>query len=120
MALLTQRAYMAEPRLLELSNLHRLFVRRCQAIGFGKITGLRVRDGEPVFDDATEVYEDLKLDVDDTPRPELELADFVLGAETVRFFRKLNALHDGVVEQIEVRAGVPRRMVLKVTCSQKT
>jgi hypothetical protein len=105
---------MVEHRLSEFSGLHQLFIRRCQAIGFGKITGLRVRDGAPIFDDSTEVFEDLKLDVDDAPRPELEMVDFVLSAEAVRFFQKLKALSNGVVEQIEVRAGIPRRMVCKV------
>ena len=110
---------MVEHRFSEFSALHQLFIRRCQGIGFGKITGLRVRDGAPVFDDTTEVYEDLKLDTDDAPRPELELIDFVLSAETVRFFQRLNALCDGVVEQIEVRAGVPRRVVFKITYKRR-
>ena len=42
------------------------------------------------------------------------MVDFVLSAEAVRFFQKLKALSNGVVEQIEVRAGIPRRMVCKV------
>jgi hypothetical protein len=44
---------MAYLRLSEVSAERRAFVRECQRIGFGEITGLLVRDSEPVFSDET-------------------------------------------------------------------
>jgi hypothetical protein len=104
---------MAEQRFSELSALRQDFIRRCQRLGFGKIVGLAVRDREPVFDEHTEVFVDLKLDRREAPRSEQDLSDFVLSDEVDLLFSTLDAIRDGTVEQVEVRAGVPRRMVFK-------
>jgi hypothetical protein len=55
----------------------------------------------------------VKLDGDDGPRPEQDLSDFELSREVVRLFAKLDTVRNGVVELIEVRAGIPRRVVFK-------
>lgn len=52
-------------------------------------------------------------DNDDALRPEGYLDDFKLCAEVLRLFAKLDAIGDGVIDQIEIRAGIPRRMVFK-------
>jgi hypothetical protein len=101
-------------RFLEISEPRQAFIRQCQWMGFGKIVGLEVRDGEPVFAPQTQVFMDLKLDNDDAPRPEHNLTDYVLCAEIVRFFSRLEAIRNGVIEHIEVRAGIPRRVVFKL------
>ena len=104
---------MSQLRLSEVSLLRQDFIRKCQRTGFGKIIGLTVRDGEPVFTQQTEVLMDLKLDGDEDPRPELNITDYVLCAEIVRLFSKLDAIRNGVIEHIEVRAGIPRRIVVR-------
>src|SRR3954463_15940913 len=105
---------MSELRLSQVSAPRRAFVRECQRVGFGKITGLVVRDSEPVFSGDTIVLLDVKLDSDDAPRPEQDLTDFALAAEVVRFFSRLDTISNGTVDQIEIRGGLPRRMRLKV------
>jgi hypothetical protein len=100
-------------RLSDLSTLRQDFVRECQRMGFGKILRLVVRDGEPMFTEQTDVLIDLKLDAEESQRAEQSLSDFTLGAEILRLFSKLDAIGDGVIEQIEIRAGLPRRMVFK-------
>jgi hypothetical protein len=102
-------------RFSEVSIARQMIVRQCQRIGHGKILRLAVRAGDPLIDGRTEAFADVKLDLDETPRPELALDDFDLSAEVVRFFRKLDALREGEVELVEIRAGVPRRVVLKVS-----
>jgi hypothetical protein len=104
---------MSELRFSELSAPRQALIRRCQTIGFGKIVRFSIRDREPVLLPETEVFRDVKLDGDDDPRPEQSLEDFVLKSEVIRLLAQLDAIRDGIVEHLEVRAGVPRRIVFK-------
>jgi len=108
---------MTELRLSEVSPLRQAFVRRCQRLGFGKIVALAVRDREPVFDEHTEVFVDLKLDGGEAPRYEQDLSDFVLSTEVELLFSTLDAIRNGTIEHVEVRAGVPRRLSFKAADS---
>lgn len=89
------------------------FVRECQRIDHGKIIGLVVRDAEPIFVESTEVLIDFKLDADESLRPEQRLLDYVLPAELVRLFCKLDAIREGLIEHVEVRTGIPRRIIVR-------
>jgi len=109
---------MAQPRFTDLSSERQSFIRRCQRLGFGTLRGLEVHDCEPVFGLKTEVLVDLKLDTDATPRPEQELGDFILRDEILRLFALLDDLRNGVIEQVEVRAGIPRRIMFRETRPQ--
>jgi hypothetical protein len=100
-------------RLSDLSAERQAFVRQCQKIDFGKIVGLVVRGTEPEFGQNTEIFLDLKLDIEEESRPELELKDFAISAELVRLFGKFDVMGNGAIEQIEIRAGLPRRMIFK-------
>ncbi len=102
---------MTHLRFSDLSTPRQSFLRQCQRLGFGTVRGLDVRDGEPAFGPNTELLVDLKLDVDDTQRPEQNLNDFALRDEVRRLFRVLDTLRNGTIEHIEVREGIPRRMV---------
>jgi len=104
---------MAELRLSEVSAARRAFIRRCQRLDHGNIRGLEVRDCEPVFGPKTEVLHDLKLDGNDAPRPEQDLGDFVVCKEIRRLFSMLDAFGNGTIEHVEVRTGVPRRIIFK-------
>src|SRR4051812_25708663 len=99
-------------RFSDLSPTRQALVRLCQAINFGSIEALEVQNGEPVVDPPPIRVKDIKLDSDDGPRPELGLVDFVLGAEVLRLMAHLDELNSGTVRRVEVRAGVPRRIVL--------
>jgi hypothetical protein len=83
-------------------------------VGFGRIVGLVVHGAEPVFSEQTEVLVDLKLDGCDAPRPEQDLEDFVLSSGVSSLLSKLDDIRDGTIEQVEIRAGVPRRIVFRV------
>lgn len=50
---------------------------------------------------------------DDEPRPELALADFELCDDVRRLMTRLDHVMNGTVQRIEVRAGLPRRVVLE-------
>jgi hypothetical protein len=94
-----------------LSPARRALVRLCQRINFGQIQNLHVQDGDPAFERRPVVLIDEKLDSGDAPRPEGELPDFVLPAELFRLFARLDEMNNGMIERLEVRAGIPRRVI---------
>jgi hypothetical protein len=100
-------------RLSELSPARQTLVRLCQAIDHGSIERLEVRKSEPVYDPAPVMVKDVKLDKDEDPRPELVLGDFTLSDEFCRLLKMLDTLESGSIRHIEVRAGIPRRVLVE-------
>ncbi len=99
------------PRFSQLSVSRQTLVRVCQDVNFGQIQGLHVRNSDPVWDPAPTVLSEVRLDIEEGPRPEGELPDFKLSSEIQRLICQLDQLKDGRIEKIEVRGGVPRRLV---------
>jgi hypothetical protein len=97
----------------QLSAPRQTLVRLCQSINFGRIEDLEVRSGEPVFSPAPRVLSSVDLGSDEGSRPESDLGDFALPKETVRLMDRLSDLGHGTVALIEVRAGLPRRLVIE-------
>lgn len=87
-------------------------------MNFGIIQRIRVHDADPVFDRHNVVLVDEKLDGNDAPRPEAELADFELAAELCRLMRRLDEIGNGIIERLEVRGGIPRRVVFESRLSE--
>lgn len=105
---------MSKPlRLSDLSPARQALVRLCQTINHGCIENLEVKDSEPVFDPLPVMLKHVKLDADEGPRRELTLADFVVSDEVLRLMSLLDEMKCGTVRHVEVRAGIPRRIVLE-------
>lgn len=105
---------MNEPRRLsELSPARRALVRVLQTVNFGEVQDVRIQNGEPVFDGSTAVVLDTKLDKDEGPRPEMALPDFALNAEVSHLMARLDEFKSGIILRLEVRAGIPRRLVVQ-------
>ncbi len=100
-------------RLSQLSTPRQALVRLLQSINFGYVDGLEVRCGEPVFNPAPMVFVEVKLDASNGPRPEMESADFELLSEVTRLMEQFDQLGDGSIERIDIRHGVPRRVVIE-------
>lgn len=100
-------------RFSQLSAPRQALVRLLQSINFGHIEGLEVRCGEPVFSPAPTVLVEVKLDSESESRREANLADFELRAEVTRLMQQLDSLGDGAIDRIDVRYGVPRRVVIE-------
>jgi hypothetical protein len=100
-------------RFSQLSPARQALVRILQAVNFGEIQGIRVRNADPMLDDACVVVIDAKLDREEVPRPELDLADFELRAEVGRLMSRLDELKNGTIQRLEVHAGIPRRLVFE-------
>jgi hypothetical protein len=102
------------PRFSQLSPARQNLVRLCQRINFGHVHDLVVQDREPVLGDRSpRVLTDIRLDVDEQPRTEALLGDFLLCAEFCRLMAALDHMVKGTIPSIEIRAGVPRRMILQ-------
>jgi len=98
----------AQQRLLEIM----------QRTNHGRIEGMSVRNGQPVFDPAPRVIRKIKIAGDNGPRPETAATDFALRKEVVEFFEHLDALGTGVVRCIEIKNGVPFSMDIEGTVQE--
>ena len=85
-----------------------------QRIGFGRIEGLAVKDGQPVFDPAPRIVRDVKFCSGHGPRPEASLEDFALKAQVIDLFAGLREMGTGTVLVLEVHHGLPFRMQVEV------
>jgi hypothetical protein len=105
------------PRALQFSHIspaRQTLLRLCQSTNYGHIQDLQVRDRQPVLPDPhCIVCVDIKLDSVETPRPEVASADFVLCAEVGRLMALLDRIQDGKIARLEVRAGIPRRIIFE-------
>jgi hypothetical protein len=97
----------------QLSKPRQFLIRLCQRVNHGAILNLAVVNGELSLDASSEVTVDVRLDGDVAERPELDLPDFALPAETSRLLARIDALKNGVVEKIVVHEGIPRRVSLR-------
>jgi hypothetical protein len=84
-----------------------------QRLNFGTIEGLRIRAGEPVFDPPPRLIRDIKLGGENGPRPELSRPDFALKNQVAELFEHLSHIDDGSVALIEVKHGLPFRLVIE-------
>ncbi len=89
-----------------------------QALNFGRIEHLCIAGGEPAFHPPPKVSRELKFGGENGARPELSLGDFVLKAEVRELFDAITEIRDGVIERIEVRHGLPFRMVVAERCER--
>jgi hypothetical protein len=85
-----------------------------QKMNYGRIEGLSIRGGEPIFDPAPRVVKDVKLGATDTgARAELESADFTLKREHIELFENLKRLDHGTIDTIEIKSGLPFRLIIE-------
>ena len=97
-----------------LSAPRRRLLETMQRLNFGRIEDLEVRGGEPVFSPAPRIVQDIKLGGENGPRAELAAADFVLKSQVAEFFDHLSRLGDGSIESIDVKHGLPFKLVIEM------
>jgi len=101
-----------------LSAPRRRLLELMQQYSFCRIENLHVRGGEPVFDPAPRVTQDIRLGGDNGPRPELAKDDFLLRTTARELFEHLNRVGTGTVAAIEVRYGLPVRLLIEKPASR--
>lgn len=83
-----------------------------QDVNFGRINQLLIRNGEPVLDPRPGIVREIKLAGENGPRPELGAADFLLKQQVVELFGFFDELCDGVIDVLEIKHGLPFRMIV--------
>lgn len=96
-----------------LSEPQRSLVERMQKLNFGRIEALTVRNGLPVFDPQPKVIRDIKLGGEPEPRADLSKRDFELKPQVVDLFTHFRTLGDATVECLEIKHGLPFRLVVQ-------
>ena len=95
-----------------LSAPRKRLVEMMATLNFGRIERLAVRGGDPVLDPPPRTVREVKFGGENGPRPEAGAVDFLLKAQVVDLFRHLDGLADGTVEVLEVKHGLPFRMLI--------
>jgi len=110
---LTNTAVPKGLRYSELSAPRQALVRLCQSINYGSIDGLQVQDAEPILSPPPSILVDVKLDGEEVPREEIYLRDFEVCLEVRRLISQLENFKEVIIERIEIRAGIPRRIIFR-------
>ncbi len=84
-----------------------------QRLNFGRIEGLAIRGGEPQFQPPPRLVKDIKIGGENGPRPELTIEDFALKNAVIELFDHLSRIGDGTLESIEIKYGVPFKLVVE-------
>jgi hypothetical protein len=85
-----------------------------QKTNYGRIEGLRIREGEPIFDLLPRIVKDVKLGASDSgTRPELESGDFALKREHIDLFEQLRRFGNGTIECLVIKGGLPFLLTLE-------
>jgi hypothetical protein len=101
-----------EPLFSQLPAPRQDLVRLCQSTNYGEVINVAVRDREPIlYDPQCIVLVDVKLDSEQRSRQQSDQSDFVLSAEVVRLMVLLDMIQNGIISKLEVRAGIPRRVI---------
>jgi hypothetical protein len=88
-----------------------------QDVYFGRIEDLVVRNGEPVFDPSPRVVREIKIGGDNTIDPDRCGSDFLLKSQVRQFFLELLRLGDATIERVEVKHGLPFRVIVETPIS---
>jgi len=95
-----------------LSPALRKLVALMQDLNFGFIECLGVQGGQPVLAPLPRIIREHKFGGENGPRPELSLEEFSLKPQICELFALMAELQDGTIDRIEVKNGLPFRMLV--------
>lgn len=102
-------------KLSDLSTSFRLLVELMQEVNFGQIENLCVRDGEPCFEPAPIVVNEVIFGKENGNHPMLRKTDFILKSQVVELLERLSNTKDATIRCLVVQNGLPVRMKLENT-----
>jgi hypothetical protein len=100
-----------------LSLQRQFLIETLQRINFGRLENLRFKAGEPILDETSKIFREHKFGSENGPRPESTKIDFALKKQLAELFRYFDDRRDGIVESLEVKHGLPFRMVVIETAT---
>lgn len=86
-----------------------------QTINFGRIENLAVMNGDPVLEPMPRIIREIKFGGDNGPRPELDAGNFLLKTQVLELFQQFDRLGGCTVEVLEIKHGLPFRMLVAET-----
>jgi hypothetical protein len=101
-----------EPCKFSLSAPRQQLLQIMQQLPFGIIENLVIRGKEPSLSPPPKITREIKLGVEANTRPSPEDGDFLLKRHVTDLFEHFDQLRDGTVVTIEVRHGLPARLIL--------
>ncbi len=84
-----------------------------QRLNFGRVEQLVIREGEPVLDPPPRVVREVKFCAENGPHPEAGKDAFTLKAQVCELFAQMEAMGNGVIGCIEIKHGLPFRMIVE-------
>lgn len=90
----------------------RALLETLQHLNFGRLEDLYISGGEPVLDPPPRILREVKFGGDNGPRAEKHKADFLLKSQLVELFTFLDDFRDGCISVLEVKHGLPFRLVV--------
>ena len=96
-----------------LTSGRRRLVEMMQQLNFGRIEDLEIRSGEPLFSPAPRVVQDIKIGGENGPCPESLFPDFLLKNQIIELFEHLDRLGDATIASIDVKHGLPFKLVVE-------
>jgi hypothetical protein len=96
----------------ELTEARRRLVELMQWLNFGRIEGLQISGGQPVFQPLPRVIREYKLAGENGPRVELTAIDFALKSQVIDLFHHFDELANTTIEVLEIKHGLPFRMLV--------
>jgi len=84
-----------------------------QKLKFGRIERLAIRNGEPLFDPPPRIVREVKFGGENVPPLEKASATFALKSQVIDLFRQLDGISFGQIEVLEIKHGLPFRMLVE-------
>ncbi len=103
---------MLHPTKASLSPARRRLMELFQRVNFGRLECLKVSNRDPILDPGPVVFREHKFAGENGPRPELAANDFLLKQQVVELFAFFDQLQDGVIDVLEIKHGLPFRMIV--------
>jgi len=110
---MTVQTTLKRPTKGELSGEHRGLLEQMQALNYGRILNIQVRDGTPHFTLMTRIERQVRFGGDNRPRPECGLDDFELKDKVVELFDAIERMGNGLILKLEIKGGLPFDMTVE-------
>jgi hypothetical protein len=98
--------------IVQLTGPRQRLVELMRRIKFGRIERLVIRGGEPVINPPPQIVREHKFGVSKPAQPHPQANASALKSEVVELFETLSNIQDGEVQALEVRHGLPFRLVI--------
>jgi len=101
------------PTRSELSRARRRLLDLMSEIGFGRIEGLIIQSGEPVFCPAPRMIREVVFRNSDPDESRRRPGDYPLKRQAQELFAQIDLIRDGRIERLEIKHGLPFRMTVE-------